>query len=107
MLLHPVGIGSTRAMNVASAKMWLRALVDALPDVAFDAGWLAYADIATDRERGIRDAICVLERCDAVVAVGGEFSRGMRAEWQRAEQKKLYCIDLSRPPMPTILTIDS
>jgi len=105
-LLHPVGIGSTRAMNVASAKMWLRALVDALPTVAFDASWLPYAEIAIDRERGIHDAICVLDRCDAVVAVGGEFSRGMRTEWQRAEQKKLRCIDLTRPPMPMILTIE-
>lgn len=106
-LLHPVGIGSTRAMNVASAKMWLRALIDALPGVAFDAGWIPYAEIAIDRERGIHDAICVLDRCDAAVAVGGEFSRGMRTEWQRAEQKKLHCIDLTRPPMPTILTIES
>lgn len=107
MLLHPVGIGSTRAMNVASAKMWLRALVDAMPDVAFEAGWLAYADIAIDRERGIHDAICMLERCDAVVAVGGEFSRGMHTEWQRAKQRNLHCMDLTRPPMPSILTIDS
>jgi hypothetical protein len=107
MLLHPVGIGSTRAMNVASAKMWLRALVDALPDVAFEASWIPYAEIAIDRERGIHDAICVLDRCDAVVAVGGEFSRGMRTEWLRAEQKKLRCIDLTHPPMPTILTIEA
>ena len=103
-LLHPVGIGSTRAMNVASAKMWLRALIDALPDIAFDASWLPYAEIAIDRERGICDAICVLDRCDAVVAVGGEFSRGMTAEWRHAEQIKLQCVDLTRPPMPTILT---
>ena len=30
-LLHPVGVGATRAMNVLSAKLWLRALVDLLP----------------------------------------------------------------------------
>jgi hypothetical protein len=107
MMLHPVGIGSTRAMNVSSAKIWLRALVESVPTVSFDASWLPYAETMIDRERGIHDALAVLDRCDAVVAVGGEFSRGMIAEWQRAATKKLRQIDLTRSPMPTILTIDS
>lgn len=104
MLLHPVGIGSTRAMNVASAKMWLRALIDAVPHVAFEASWLAYAEIAIDRERGINDALCVLDRCDGVIAVGGEFSRGMITEWKRAAERKLRLVDLTKPPMPNTLS---
>ena len=106
MLLHPVGIGSTRAMNVASAKMWLRALIDAIPAVAFEASWLAYAEIAISRERGIDDALRMLDRCDGVVAVGGEFSRGMLAEWKRAAERKLRLVDLTQPPMPKILTME-
>jgi hypothetical protein len=106
MMLHPVGIGGTRAMNVHSAKLWLRALVDLIPDVSFCAAWLAYADVAIDRERGLRDALVLMEHCDAVVAVGGEFSRGMRIEWNLASQKKLALIDLTRPPIPGILTTE-
>lgn len=107
MLLHPVGIGGTRSMNVFSAKLWLRALVDLIQDISFCAAWLSYADVAVDRERGLRDAIVLVEHCDAVVAVGGEFSRGMIAEWEHATRKKLALLDLTRSPMPGILTAET
>jgi hypothetical protein len=103
-LLHPVGIGSTRAMNVASAKMWLRALLDILPDVAISAPWLPYAEVNIDRERGLRDAFACIERHDGAVAVGGEFSLGMRSEWDRFGRLNLPRIDLTKPPMPERLT---
>lgn len=106
MLLHPVGVGATRAMNVLSAKLWLRALIDLLPDVAFNAGWLPYAEAMVDRERGIRDALASAERSDAAVAVGGEFSRGTITEWELFGQLKRPRIDLTRPPMPAILTYE-
>ena len=106
-LLHPVGIGGTRAMNVLSAKLWLRALVDLLPDVCISAPWLPYAEAMIDRERGIRDALALLDHCDAAVAVGGEFSRGMRLEWERARSSRLVLVDLTRPPMPAILTYET
>lgn len=107
MMLHPVGIGGTRSMNVFSAKLWLRALVDLIQDVSFCAAWLSYADVAIDRDRGLRDALVLVEHCDAVVAVGGEFSRGMLVEWEHAAKKKLALIDLTRSPMPGILTAET
>ena len=103
-LLHPVGIGSTRAMNVASAKMWIRVLVDILPDVSISAPWLPYAEVNVDRERGLRDAFAAIERHDGAVAVGGDFSLGMRSEWDKFGVLKLPRIDLTRPPMPDLLT---
>ena len=104
MLLHPVGIGATRAMNVQSAKVWIRALVDLLPDVVIAAPWLPYAEVMVDRERGIRDALACAERFDGAVAVGGEFSGGMILEWERFTDLKLLKIDLTKPPMPGLLT---
>jgi len=106
-LIHPVGVGSTRQMNVESAEMWLRVLVDLLPDVVIAAPWLPYARAHVDRDRGIRDALVMIDPCDAIVAVGGEFSRGMREEWLHGQQRKLTLIDLTQPPLPAILTLES
>jgi hypothetical protein len=106
-LLHPVGVGATRAMNVLSAKLWLRALVDLLPDVAIAAPWLPYAEAMVERERGLRDALTCAEHCDGAVAVGGEFSRGTVAEWDLFGRLKRPRIDLTRSPMPAILTYES
>jgi hypothetical protein len=103
-LLHPVGIGSTRAMNVFSAKLWIRALVDILPDVSISAPWLPYAEVNIDRERGLRDAFVAIERHDGGVAVGGDFSLGMRGEWDKFGVLKLPRIDLTRSPLPGLLT---
>lgn len=103
-LLHPVGIGSTRAMNVFSTKLWIRALVDILPDVSISAPWLPYAEVNVDRERGLRDALASIERHDGAVAVGGDFSLGMRSEWDKFGVLKLPRIDLTRTPMPGLLT---
>jgi hypothetical protein len=105
--LHPVGIGATRAMNVLSAKLWIRALVEILPDVTISAPWLPYAEVMVDRERGMRDAFACIERHDAGVAVGGDFSRGMIDEWARLGSLKLPRIDLTRRPMPPILTYET
>lgn len=107
MLLHPIGVGATRSMNVLSAKLWLRALVDLLPDVAVSASWLPYAEVMVDRERGLRDALASAERADGAVAVGGDFSRGMAVEWDLFGRLKLPRIDLTRSPMPAILTYET
>lgn len=106
-LMHPVGIGSTRAMNVASTKMWIRALLDILPDVAISAPWLPYAETNIDRERGLRDAFACIDRHDGAVAVGGDFSLGMRSEWDMFGGLKLPRIDLTNPPMPALLTAET
>jgi hypothetical protein len=107
MLLHPVGVGATRAMNVLSAKLWLRALVDLLPDVSIAAPWLPYAEAMVERERGLRDALAWAELCDGAVAVGGEFSRGTIDEWNLFVRLGRPRIDLTRPPMPSFLTYET
>lgn len=106
-LLHPVGIGATRAMNVLSAKLWIRALVDLLPDAVIAAPWLPYAEAMVDRDRGLRDAIAQLDRSDIAVAVGGDFSRGVITEWNRAGALKLGQVDLTKPPLPGLLTYET
>ena len=103
-LMHPVGIGSTRAMNVASTKMWVRALVDILPDVMISAPWLPYAEVNIDRERGLRDALASIEWHHGGCAVGGDFSMGMMDEWNRFGELKRPRIDLTRKPLPGLLT---
>lgn len=89
-------------MNVASAKMWLRALLDILPDIAISAPWLPYAEVNIDRDRGLRDAFACIDHHghDGAVAVGGEFSMGMCSEWDRFGKLNLPRIDLTKPPMP-------
>lgn len=106
-LLHPVGVGATRSMNVLSAKLWLRALVDLLPDVAISAPWLPYAEAMVDRERGLRDALVCAEGCHGAVACGGEFNRGTITEWELFGRLGRPRIDLTRSPMPAILTYET
>ena len=103
-LMHPVGIGSTRAMNVASTKMWVRALVDMLPDVIISAPWLPYAEVNVDRERGLRDALASIPGHSGAVAVGGDFSMGMVDEWDAFGRLRLPRIDLTKKPLPGLLT---
>jgi hypothetical protein len=106
-LLHPVGVGATRAMNVLSAKLWIRALVDLLPDVAIAAPWLPYAEALVDHDRGLRDALVFAEGCHGAVAVGGEFNRGPLTEWDLFGRLGRPRIDLTRPPMPALLTYET
>ena len=107
MLLHPVGIGATRAMNVLSAKLWARALIDLLTEISFEVSWITYAEVMVERERGIRDAIAHAPRSEGAVAVGGDFSRGMRDEWTVFGDLKRARIDLTRAPMPGLLTYET
>lgn len=106
-LLHPVGVGATRSMNVLSAKLWLRALVDLLPDVVISAPWLPYAEAMVDRERGLRDALVCAESCHGAVACGGEFNRGTLTEWELFGRLGRPRIDFTRSPMPSILTYET
>lgn len=106
-LMHPVGVGATRAMNVLSAKLWIRALVDLLPDVVISAPWLPYAEAMVDRERGLRDALICAEGCHGGVAVGGEFSRGTLDEWDLFGRLGRARIDLTHAPMPGLLSYET
>jgi hypothetical protein len=106
-LIHPVGVGATRAMNVLSAKLWLRALVDLLPDVAIAAPWLPYAEAMVEHERGLRDAFVFAGGCHGAVAVGGQFNRGTLDEWKLFGRLGRPRIDLTGPRMPALLTYES
>jgi hypothetical protein len=106
-LIHPVGIGATRAMNVLSAKLWLRALVDHLPAVAIAAPWLPYAEAMIEQERGLRDALVFAGCCQGAVAVGGDFNQGTHTEWELFGRLDRPRINLTRPPMPGLLTYET
>ena len=97
-LLHPVGVGATRSMNVLSAKLWLRALVDLLPDVVISAPWIPYAEVMVDRDRGLRDALICAESHYGAVACGGEFNRGTSVEWELFGRLSRPRIDLTNGP---------
>lgn len=98
-LAHPVGPdGPNRTLNIRSAKLWLRALVEIYDGCAFSVPWLPYVetlDESAHRDRGIRDDLVGLERCDAVVAVGGRISVGMGVEIDYARRIGIDVIDLT------------
>jgi len=106
-LMHPVGEGATRSMNVLSAKLWVRALVDLLPNIVICAGWLTYAEAMVARERGLRDALIEAETCYGGAAVGGEFTRGTIDEWNLFGRLGRAQIDLTKRPMPGLLTYET
>lgn len=111
-MAHPVGDGPSRAGNIRNAKLWFRLLAELVPQVGFSVPWLPYVetlDEALYRERGMRDDLEQLGRCDGIVAVGGRFSPGMTLEWGHAEIKRtahnraLHRIDLTMLPGDPIL----
>lgn len=83
-MAHPVR--GDVAANVARAKRWLRFLRARFPDVAIIAPWITAIDAGEDdsdpaqRERGLLDCEATVERCDAIVLVGGRVSSGMQRE---------------------------
>lgn len=92
---HPVS-GDVEA-NLARARRWLRWLVDCYPGFAFCLPWMAYVqalDEATHRERGLRDDLEMLRRCDGIILVGGRLSSGMALEKGVAEDAALEVHDM-------------
>jgi len=106
-LIHPGGLGATRAMHVLSAKLWLRALVNLLPDVAIGAPWLPYAEAMIKHERELRDASIFARCCQGAVAVGGEINQNTNPEWELFGRLGRPRIDLTHPPFPALLTYET
>lgn len=82
-LMHPVGNGPARQLNVRNAKLWVRLLVELIPHVAIVAPWIPYVEVLEEegyRERGMRDDLHTLQVCHAAVACGGRYSPGMCTE---------------------------
>lgn len=80
-LAHPVGAVDAAGVeqNLRHARRWLRWLIDvpnpAVGRISWCAPWLPYVEVLGDgateyRERGLRDTLAMLERCDALVALG-------------------------------------
>lgn len=96
---HPVGPdGPERVANIARVKEWVRWLIHARRGDAFSVPWLPYVEVLTEspdhRERGMRDGMEMLRRCDAIVLVGGRLSPGMAAELREAKHRKMAELDL-------------
>lgn len=111
---HPVS-GDVRG-NVNRALRWLRWLMERTPGAVFVAPWiealLAGADDSdpVQRERGLRDNLEIIKRCDALVLVGGRVSTGMRIELNYAWLHGHACIDLTHlgaepPSSSDLLTV--
>lgn len=83
---HPVGAPDRAGVeaNLASARRWFARLLDLWPDLALVASWLPYLDVLEDsganRERGIRDCLAIVRRCDGIVLCGPRLSHGMSLE---------------------------
>jgi hypothetical protein len=107
---HPLG-GADVGGNVRRALRWLAWLMVSEPDVAFIAPWLAAAASGADdhdpraRERGLLDAVAVVERCDGIVLCGGRVSNGMQRETNVAILAGRWVSDLTsigdHPPSET------
>jgi len=110
-MAHPVGSDATRADNLARAERWFRWLIETT-DYAIVAPWLLYCrawDERPDRrERGIRDDLAMLVRCDGIVLVGGAISAGMRAELDAATARGLAVLDFTHmgPEPPAASPLD-
>lgn len=97
------------AANLARAERWLRYLVWAFPDWAYVMSWAPYVRALPDerrwRDRGLRDDIAVVKRCDGIILVGGRISEGMTRELGAAMEHHLLVMDMTKmgpepPPIP-------
>lgn len=88
---------STRAKmatleNAARAGRWLQWLRKSFPETTFIAPWMVGILTGDDdsdpaqRERGLLDACCTIERCDGIVLCGGRISSGMRREMEHGQR---------------------
>lgn len=110
-LAHPVGAVDAAGVeaNLQRARQWLRWLIDlpnpAVARISWVLPWWAYVDALGDgvhryRERGLRDTLAVLERCDALLALGRP-TPGVVAETAAAQRAGLPVVDwIAAGPLP-------
>lgn len=86
----PVGTDpEERRKNCERALRWLSFLIHVFPDFAFCVPWLPYVTVLSEehRDRGLRDDLSILKRCDGLIGVGGRWSPGMK--WERELMQSL------------------
>lgn len=109
-LSHPVGAVDRAGVeaNLRHARLWLRWLIDlpnpAVQRIAWCAPWMPYVEVLDDagpyRERGMRDTLEVLRRCDAIVALG-RVTPGVTIELATAEREGLPSVNaIALGPLP-------
>lgn len=85
-MAHPFG-GDPR--NLERAKRWYLWLVREFPRNAYECSWLVSCELLDDSDPFVRRAALardfeIVRKCDALLFVGGEITKGMRAEAQLA-----------------------
>lgn len=96
-MAHPYGGDPD---NLIAAQQWLKWLIKVRPEFAWNVPWIPYCQVLddenpADRQRGIRDDLEILSRCDAIVLVGGNITQGMAKEVEVAKTADLEIIDLT------------
>lgn len=86
--------------NLIAAQQWLLWLIKVRPEFAWCVPWIPYCQVLSDgdpadRQRGIRDDLAILKRCDVIVLVGGAITKGMADEVEAAKGAELEIIDLT------------
>lgn len=80
---HPLGKGLERDRNLNRVENWLGYLLKKHPNDALVLSWPMYAavlDEHTSRERGMRDDLAILSKCDGILLCGAFISPGMLEE---------------------------
>lgn len=101
-IAHPVAATADVdvATNICRAESWLAWLVEHT-DLAICAPWIPYVTAHSNnetpalRQRGMRDDLAVLRRCDLFIAVGARLSAGMAIELIEARTHCLGIIDVT------------
>jgi hypothetical protein len=110
--IHRVGPdGPARDANIESAKLWIRFLVDVLPECAINAPWLAYVmslDETRYRDRGLRDGVtlAIADVNDIGIVCGPTMSDGCRGDRDNLIEAgrgvfDLTPLGLASPPYPS------
>lgn len=102
-LAHPVAGLTTDDVrrNVRTAHAWLEWIVARADGMAVCAPWIPYViahryvETPFLRERGMRDDLAILRRCDLFLAVGARLSAGMAIELAEARAHGLGICDLT------------
>lgn len=98
-LAHPVAGDVTD--NVARAIRWLRYLMEGDRQSIYIAPWIATImaigseETPDDRRRALDECVEIVRRCDGIVLVGGQVSRGMELELRAAIDAGREIIDLT------------